>query len=135
MRPSRTTTAASRRGGPPLPSRSWPLEISVAPVAVFMARLARYGASTLPHLDHPHPIFDGRVEKAYSGPHVRSGTRANALLDQVYRCVGANRCLCSCAHFRVPRGRDLPVERADPGQRIMLGVFLMRYTSFVLAAV
>src|SRR5262245_54632335 len=39
MRPSRTITAASATGGPPLPSTSCPLEMSVVPVASFMGEV------------------------------------------------------------------------------------------------
>src|SRR5579883_172393 len=46
MRPSRTTTVASRTGGPPLPSISVPLVMIVVPVASFMGESVYIRAAT-----------------------------------------------------------------------------------------
>jgi hypothetical protein len=42
-KPGRMTRAASRTGGAPVPSISWPLVMTVVPVAVFMAVPSRVG--------------------------------------------------------------------------------------------
>src|SRR4051812_45696552 len=47
MRPSRTTTTASAVDPAPVPGSSWPLRMTLTPVAVFMAGLAGERAERL----------------------------------------------------------------------------------------